>query len=157
VRRLLIVQPGPLTRGSGLRISIDCEACTRRFGSNVGSPLKVLVPPMRSAKFMTSWSVPVEGNRGDWLSKNGWTVIPLKPRTTGYVGKAANDGSKNRVERTVYENEAGDVPSSEEREEVSETTKRKREQTLPYTNCFSDVFAPIPTAYVSRSRLFQPA
>ena len=28
---------------------------------------------------------------------------------------------------------------------------------LPYTNCFSDVFAPIPTAYVRRSRLFQLA
>ncbi len=27
---------------------------------------------------------------------------------------------------------------------------------IPYTNCFSDVFAPMPTAYVRRSRLFQP-
>ena len=73
---------------------------------------------MRSAKFMTSWSVPVEGNQGEWLSKNGWTIIPLKPRTTGYVGKAANDGSEGRVERTAYENDAGDVPSSEVWEEL---------------------------------------
>jgi hypothetical protein len=57
-------------------------------------------PLMRSAKFTTSWSVPVEESRGDWLSEGGWMdhhIVPLKPRTTGYVGKAENDGSKGRT------------------------------------------------------------
>lgn len=64
-RRLLSFQPGPLTSGSGLRISIDCEPCTRRLGSNAGRPSMALVSLTRSVKFITSWSVPVEGSRSD--------------------------------------------------------------------------------------------
>lgn len=101
VRRFLSFQPGPLTSGRGLRISIDCEACTRRLGSNLGRPLMVLLSLRRSVKFMTSWSVPVEVSRYDWLRvcKHGLIIVPFKPRTTGYVGKAENSGSKQRVER----------------------------------------------------------
>lgn len=92
-RRFLSFQPGPLTSGRGLRISMDCEACTRRLGSNFGRPLMVLLSLRRSVKFTTSWSVPVEVGRNDWLGKRGVIIVPFKPRTTGYVGKAENDGS----------------------------------------------------------------
>ena len=70
-RRFLSFQPGPLTGGSGLRISIVCEAWTIRLGSNVGSPLMVLLPLMRSVKFTTSWSAPVTGVKSYWYGDYG--------------------------------------------------------------------------------------
>lgn len=94
-------------------ISMDCEACTTRLGSNLGRSLKVLLSLRRSVKFTTSWSVPVEVVRNNWLSNRGLIIVPFRPRTTGYVGKAENDGSRQRAEHTAYEEERGDVPSSE--------------------------------------------
>jgi hypothetical protein len=54
----------------------------------------VLLSLRRSVKFTTSWSVPVEVGWDDWLGKRGLIIVPFKPRTTGYVGKAENDVSK---------------------------------------------------------------
>src|SRR6266404_3119113 len=59
--RFLIFQPGPLTRGSGLRISMLCEACTTRFASKAGMPAILLLPPKRWANSITSWSSPRQG------------------------------------------------------------------------------------------------
>jgi hypothetical protein len=39
---------------------------------------------------------------------------------------------------------------------VQNWEEERRENRVPYTNCVSEVFAPIPTAYARRSRLFQP-
>ena len=81
------------------------------------------------------------------------------------MGKAANDGSKGR---TVLSARAYTEEAKLGRYQVLECGGKKGQGRLqhdeieddphlPYTNCFSDVFAPIPTAYVRRSRLFQLA
>ena len=39
IKRFFKSHPGPLTRGSGLRISMDCVACNKRLGLKYGKPL----------------------------------------------------------------------------------------------------------------------
>jgi hypothetical protein len=55
-------------------------------------------------------------------------------------------GLRQRAERTTYEEERGDVPSSEVSRIRSRARKREQKAYIPYTNCFSDVFAPMPMA-----------
>jgi hypothetical protein len=55
-------------------------------------------------------------------------------------------GLRQGAERTAYKEESGDVPSSEVSRRTVRARKRERAETVPYTNCFSDVFAPMPMA-----------
>jgi hypothetical protein len=74
-----------------------CDACTTRFGSKVGMPLMLLFDLKRWAKFTTSCSSPrQEGVRLD-VWRDDSQVGPLRKSETGYVGKAAKDGSEDRV------------------------------------------------------------
>ncbi len=90
----------------------------------------VLLSLRRSVKFTTSWSVPVEVGRDNWLCKRGLIIVPFKPRTTGYVGKAENEGSKAELSSRHTRKNVGTYQVLKYREEGSELGRESRSRTV---------------------------